>query len=102
MPTLNGTWHNENTPALREVRAVRTDPLAGVRLDKRVLLYLTDMGARRRTRFVSRADPRLNESQISKTRSEQFPSLETDCGGSEPQVRREPGTSPVLDWRTST
>jgi hypothetical protein len=32
MPTLNGTWHNGNTLALRGVRAVRTDPLAGVRL----------------------------------------------------------------------
>jgi hypothetical protein len=36
MPTLDDTWHNENTLALREVRAVRTDPLAGVRLDKQV------------------------------------------------------------------
>jgi hypothetical protein len=43
MPTLNGTWHNENNRALREVRAVRTDPLAGVRLDKHVSVYLTDM-----------------------------------------------------------
>ena len=46
MPTLNGTWHNENTLALREVRAVRTDTLAGVRFDKQMSVYLTDMDAR--------------------------------------------------------
>ena len=39
-------WHNKNTLALREVRAVRTDPLAGVRLDKHVSVYLTDMDSR--------------------------------------------------------
>ena len=46
MPTLNGTWHNENTLALREVRAVRADTLTGVRLDKQMSVYLTDMDAR--------------------------------------------------------
>jgi hypothetical protein len=79
-----------------------SDPLAGVKLDKHVSVYLSDgcPDASNSVRVPSR--PTQIYSDRCRRRSEQFPSLKTDGGGSEPQaVRRESGISPVLDWRTS-
>ena len=63
MPALNGSWNEANALALREVRAIRTDPIAGIRTDKRNSVYLTDMDTRTANSFRVPSRPMFERKQ---------------------------------------